>query len=142
MHGPMTPDELRRYAQTIVRGCVAFRRGDMLLELVSVGHRELAAAVAGPAYRAGAAGVDVSYDDARLRGTHRAWHRRGARQPDAVAGGAPARSDRRTSLRNRTDISLLAPAQLRGPRARGSRRRVSRREARARRSEPRRRSTG
>jgi aminopeptidase len=65
MQGPMKPDELRRYAQMIVRGCIAFRRGDTLLEMVSLGHRELAVAVAEAAYRAGALAVDVQYDDGR-----------------------------------------------------------------------------
>jgi aminopeptidase len=61
----MKPDELRRYAEMIVRGCVAFRRGDTLLEMVSLGHRELAVAVAEAAYRAGALAVDLQYDDSR-----------------------------------------------------------------------------
>ena len=62
----MKPDELRRYAELIVRGCIAFRRGDTLLELVSFGHRDLAVALAEAAYRAGALAVDVAYDDNRL----------------------------------------------------------------------------
>jgi aminopeptidase len=62
----MKPDELRRYAEMIVRGCIAFRRGDMLIELVSLGHRELAVAVAEAAYRAGAQAVDVQYDDSKV----------------------------------------------------------------------------
>jgi aminopeptidase len=62
----MRPDELRRYAEMIVRGCIAFRRGDTLIELVSLGHRELAVAVAEAAYRAGAQAVDVQYDDSRV----------------------------------------------------------------------------
>jgi aminopeptidase len=61
--GPMTPEELRRYAETIVRGCIAFRRGDTLLALASLGHRDLAVALAEAAYRRGAAAVDVSYSD-------------------------------------------------------------------------------
>ena len=65
MQGPMKPEELRRYAEMIVRGCIAFRRGDTLLEMVSLGHRELAVAVAEAAYRAGALAVDVQYDDSR-----------------------------------------------------------------------------
>jgi aminopeptidase len=65
MHGPMTPEELRRYADMIVRGCIAFRRGDSLIESVSLGHRDLAIAVAESAYRAGALAVDVQYDDSR-----------------------------------------------------------------------------
>lgn len=35
--GPVKPDELQRYAAMIVKGCIAFRRGDTLLELVSSG---------------------------------------------------------------------------------------------------------
>ncbi|MGH3002275.1 MAG: aminopeptidase [Gaiellaceae bacterium] len=66
MQGPMKPDELARYAETIVRGCVAFRAGDTMLALVSLAHRDLAVAVAEAAYRAGAATVDVVYDDMRV----------------------------------------------------------------------------
>jgi aminopeptidase len=66
MQGPMTAAELRRYAEAVVRGCIAFRRDDTLLALVSLGHRELAVALAEAAYRAGAAAVDVSYDDNRV----------------------------------------------------------------------------
>jgi aminopeptidase len=62
----MKPDELRRYAELIVRGCIAFRRGDTLLEMVSFGHRDLAVAIAEAAYRAGALAVDVAYDDNRV----------------------------------------------------------------------------
>jgi aminopeptidase len=62
----MTPEELQRYAEMIVRGCIAFRRGDTLLQLVSFGHRDLAVAIAEAAYRAGALAVDVAYDDNRV----------------------------------------------------------------------------
>ena len=62
----MKPDELGRYAELIVRGCIAFRRGDTLVEMVSLGHRELAVAIAESAYRAGALAVDVVYDDNRV----------------------------------------------------------------------------
>src|SRR2546423_479930 len=64
--GPMTPDELRRYAEMIVKGCIAFRRGDVLVQRVGLAHRELAVAVSEAAYRAGAAAVDVEYDDPRV----------------------------------------------------------------------------
>jgi aminopeptidase len=66
MQGPMKPDELRRYSEMLVKGCIAFRRGDTLLQRVHLAHRELAVAVAEAAYRAGAAAVDVEYDDPRL----------------------------------------------------------------------------
>ncbi len=62
----MKADELRRYAEMLVRGCLALRRGDSLLERVGIPHRELAVAVAEAAYRVGAAAVDVEYDDSRL----------------------------------------------------------------------------
>jgi aminopeptidase len=63
---PMTPAELRRYAEMIVHGCLAFRRGDTLLALASLGHRDLAVALAEAAYRHGATAVDVSYSDNRV----------------------------------------------------------------------------
>lgn len=63
---PMKPEELRRYAEMLVRGCMALRRGDTLLERVALAHRELAVAVAEVAYRVGAAAVDVEYDDSRV----------------------------------------------------------------------------
>jgi aminopeptidase len=66
MASPMKPDELRRYAEMIVRGCIAFRRGDTLLEHLAIAHRDLAVALAEAAYRAGAAAVDVQYDDPRI----------------------------------------------------------------------------
>lgn len=59
--GPMKPEELRRYAELIVRGCIAFRRDDTLVEMVSLGHRDLAVAIAESAYRAGALAVEVEY---------------------------------------------------------------------------------
>jgi aminopeptidase len=62
----MTGPELERYAEMIVRGCIAFRRGDMLVQRVSIAHRELAVAIAEAAYRAGAAAVEVEYDDPRV----------------------------------------------------------------------------
>jgi len=62
----MTPEELQRYAEMIVRGCIAFRRGDVLLLRAGIPHRELAIAVGEAAYRAGAAAVEIEYDDPRL----------------------------------------------------------------------------
>jgi aminopeptidase len=62
----MTPDELRRYAEMIVQGCIAFRRGDSLLIRSGLAHRDLAVAVTEAAYRNGAAAVDVQYQDGRV----------------------------------------------------------------------------
>lgn len=63
----MTPAELQRYAELIVRSGIAFRRGDTLLVRAGLPHRDLAIALAESAYRAGAAAVDVEYDDARVK---------------------------------------------------------------------------
>jgi aminopeptidase len=66
MAGPMTPDELQRYADMVVRGCVAFRRGDELLIRTIFPHRDFAVALTEAAYRAGARAVDVEYEDNRV----------------------------------------------------------------------------
>ena len=66
MAGPMTAEELRRYADMVVRGCISFRRGDELLIRTMHPHREFAVALTEAAYSAGAAGVDVQYEDNRV----------------------------------------------------------------------------
>ena len=53
MAGPMTPEELQRYADMVVRGCIAFRRGDELLVRTIFPHRDFAVALTEAAYRAG-----------------------------------------------------------------------------------------
>jgi aminopeptidase len=63
----MTPEELNRYAELIVKSGIAFRRGDTLVVQAGLPHRDLAIAVSEAAYRAGAEAVEVTYDDARLR---------------------------------------------------------------------------
>jgi aminopeptidase len=62
----MTPDELGRYSEMIVRGCIAFRRGDTLVVRAGLAHRDLAVALTEAAYRAGAAAVEVEYEDPRV----------------------------------------------------------------------------
>jgi aminopeptidase len=59
----MTPDELRRYAELMVKSGAGFRRGDTLLVRAGPAHREFAIALAEAAYRSGAEAVDVEYDD-------------------------------------------------------------------------------
>ena len=54
----MTGDELRRYAEMIVKGCIALKRGDTVLVRPAIAHRGLAVAVAESAYRHGAVFVD------------------------------------------------------------------------------------
>ncbi len=97
---PMTRDELARYAQMIVKGCVAFRRGDTLVVLANAAHRELVVALAETAYDAGARAVDSVVDDARVaaarisRGSEAAL---GYRPPWAVAL-ARGLTDERTAV--------------------------------------------
>jgi len=62
----MKPDELRRYADAVVLGSIAFKRGDVLVVESGIPERELALALCESAYRAGAAGVDVVYEDPEL----------------------------------------------------------------------------
>ena len=85
----------------IVRGCIAFRRGDTLIEMVSLGHRDLAVAIAEAAYRAGAVAVDVQYEDGACYAAKIAnAPTQGARLPDAVAGRA-VEGDRHRAGRDR-----------------------------------------
>jgi aminopeptidase len=138
----MKPDELQRYAEMIVKGCVAFRRGDTLLELVSFGHRELAVAVAEAAYRAGALAVDATYEDnrvyaAKIRhaskealGHQTPWkiaqwralgdetvaivQVMGEFEPEVVAGLTPERVAADSAGRNRYVSRIRREARLRG----------------------------
>ena len=66
MPGPMKPDELARYADLIVEGCIALRRGDTVIALANPEQRELVVALAEAAYRRGAVFVESIVDDARL----------------------------------------------------------------------------
>lgn len=96
----MKPAELERYAGTIVRGCIAFTRGDSLLVWGAPSHRELAVAVAEAAYRAGAEWVEHEVTDPRLtaaRILHGSDDAIGALSPLHVAG-------RRALARERTAL--------------------------------------
>jgi aminopeptidase len=66
MPGPMKPDELARYGEMIVRGCIALGDGDSVIVHANTAHRPLVAAVAEAAYAARAASVDPVYDDAAV----------------------------------------------------------------------------
>jgi aminopeptidase len=97
MRGPFAPAELQRYSELIVHGCIGFRRGDTVLEQVSLGHRELAVALAETAYRAGALAVEVSYDDNRVYAAKIAHARR-----DALGYRTPWRSAQSRALGDET----------------------------------------
>jgi aminopeptidase len=83
----MKPDELRRYADMIAKGCIALRRGDVVLVRPSLAHRELVVALAEAAYRGGAAVVDVEYDDAQVFAARIAYGSR-----EALTARAPWRA--------------------------------------------------
>jgi aminopeptidase len=63
----LTQDELRRYADAIVKASLSLRRGDTLIVQSAPAHRELVVAVAAAAYRAGARAVDASTTDPLVR---------------------------------------------------------------------------
>jgi len=67
MRQVLKPGELARYADTIVKGCLDFRRGEDLIIRADPAHRELTVALTEAAYRAGARTVDVSGDDPRVQ---------------------------------------------------------------------------
>jgi aminopeptidase len=54
-------DELRRYADAVVRGCLHLAEGDILFVQGHVDHRELVVALTESGYRAGASLVDIQY---------------------------------------------------------------------------------
>jgi len=62
----LPPERLERYADTVVRSCLGLREGEELHVNAQLAHRELAAALAAAAYRAGASLVDVAYTDAHV----------------------------------------------------------------------------
>jgi aminopeptidase len=62
----MNEAELVRYAEMIAKGGVALRRNDVVVLRPALAHRELAVALAEVSYRAGAAAVEVEYEDARV----------------------------------------------------------------------------
>ena len=63
----LAPEELERYADAIVVGCLAVGEGDQLFVTGEPAHRELAVAPANSAYRAGAKLVEVLYGDPYVR---------------------------------------------------------------------------
>lgn len=63
----LEPEQLERYADAIVVGCLDVGPGQQLFVSCEPAHRELAVALADSAYRAGAKLVEVLYDDAQVR---------------------------------------------------------------------------
>jgi len=85
----MSPTDLARYADTIVRRCLYLERDDTLFVQGTLAHRELAVALAEAGYRAGARLVDVYYVEPRVQAA-RVRHAR-----DGFLGPASAWGQRR-----------------------------------------------
>ena len=62
----LPPEQLVRYADAIVLGCLCLEPGDVLYVQAQVAHRELAVALAEAAFRAGAADATVDYVESRV----------------------------------------------------------------------------
>ena len=101
MPGPMKPEELARYADLIVEGCIALRRGDTVIALANPEQRELVVALAEAAYRRGAVFVESIVDDARLtaaRVTHGS---------DEALGHAPSWALARARRMGQEDVAIV-----------------------------------
>jgi aminopeptidase len=66
----LEPDELRRYADAIVKASLGVARGDFLFVQGHPEHREIVVATAAAGYRAGATTVDVAYYDPLVERAH------------------------------------------------------------------------
>ena len=97
----LADDALRRYADAIVRSCVALRAGETLLVDCEPAHRELAIALAGSAYAHGAVLVDVMYTDRRVQ------RARIADGPDAALGQVPSWTERRLRAAINPNVAIL-----------------------------------
>jgi len=88
----LEPDQLKRYADAIVKASLGVKKGDTLVVSGELAHRELVLAVVEAGYRAGAAISDVDYSDpfayrarmlsgsAEARGTISPWRLRQYRE--------------------------------------------------------------
>jgi aminopeptidase len=97
----MEPFELERYARVVLRGCLAFRRGDTLIVNANPAHRELVVALAEAAYRAGAVAVDAVVVDPRVEA---ARIRSGS---DAALGHTTSWREARDLARGRQDVATV-----------------------------------
>ena len=59
----LPPEQLRRYADAIVKASLGIKKGDTLVVLGELAHRELMLAVSEAGFRAGAITVDLDYSD-------------------------------------------------------------------------------
>ena len=98
----MTAGELRRYAEMVVHGCAGVEAGDVLLISSNMAQRELAAALAQAAYKAGCRYVDVVYEDVRVE-AERVLH------AADLGARAPWQLERRKALA-RSDVAFVRVA--------------------------------
>jgi aminopeptidase len=77
----LEPDELRRYADAIVKASLGVGKGDFLYVQGHPDHREVVVATAAAGYRAGATTVDVAYYDPLVE---RAHHEHGSKDSIGV----------------------------------------------------------
>jgi aminopeptidase len=63
----LEPEQLARYADAVVHGCLALREDELFFVQAHPEHRDAAVALAESAYRAGARHVSVDYQDPRVR---------------------------------------------------------------------------
>src|SRR5829696_1217895 len=101
MPGPMKPEELARYADLIVEGCIALRRGDTVIVLANPDQRELVVALAEAAYRRGAVFVESIVDDARLTAA------RVGQGSDEALGHAPSWALARARRMGQEDVAVV-----------------------------------
>jgi aminopeptidase len=98
----LPPEELRRYADGVVLGCLRLAEGETLLVDARPAHREFAVALAESAYRAGAGLVSVEYVDPRLRAA-RVAHAR-----DEHLGVVPRARSQRLRAELAADAAMVA----------------------------------
>ncbi|MGH3104766.1 MAG: aminopeptidase [Gaiellaceae bacterium] len=63
----LPPEQLKRYADAVVRACLGIAEGEQLLVRTHPAQREFAIALVEAGYRAGAGLVDVAYEDPQVR---------------------------------------------------------------------------
>ena len=93
----LEPDELRRYADAIVKASLGVAEGDFLFVQGHPAHREIVVATAAAGYRAGATTVDVTYYDPLVERAHYEHGSKDfarAREPVGAAADARAREAR------------------------------------------------
>ncbi len=97
----LSDEALGRYADAIVRSCVALRAGETLLIDCEPAHRELAIALAHSAYAVGAQVVDVVYSDRRVQ------RARIAEGPASALGHVPAWHEARLRAAIKPEVAIL-----------------------------------